>query len=52
MIVPFRGEFMVHDTHDVVDDFRPLPASYALNLDEHNIKHVKDFVFLEVSICM
>ena len=50
MIVPFRGEFMVPDALDVIDDFRPLPTSYALNLDEHNIKHIKDFVFLEVIV--
>jgi hypothetical protein len=47
IVVPFRGEFAAGDPLGPVDDYRPLPASYALDLDKLSIRHVKDFCFLE-----
>jgi hypothetical protein len=47
LVVPFRGEFAPGDPLGPVDDYRPLPASYPLDLDKLAIRHVKDFCFLE-----
>ena len=48
IVIPFRAELPVSDPFESLDDFRPLPASYTLNLTELGIRNVKDYVFLEV----
>lgn len=52
MVMPFRAELPVSDPFESLDDFRPLPASYALDLAELGIRRIKDYVFLEVLACL
>jgi cleavage and polyadenylation specificity factor subunit 1 len=47
VVIPFRPELAVSDPYELIDDFRPLPASYALDLRDLNVVHVKDYIFLE-----
>jgi hypothetical protein len=48
IIIPFRPDLAVNDPFESIDDFRPLPASYVLELNELNIHNIKDYIFLEV----
>lgn len=50
IVIPFRPDLAVNDPFESLDDFRPLPASYVLDLNELNIRNIKDYIFLEVMI--